>query len=327
MTERENALEIIRFGKPEKIVWHIPEYNLTYLGCNHESFDGIGDNCAAGTKWRDIWGTLWHKEKDDYMGLPEEYPLDEPSKLKDYRWPNPKDERIIGQTYRQREKFVEGSDVFLNARHRDTLWEKAYMLVGMENMMVYFYTEPEYAKEVLGRIMDFQLEIAKMYVENGAEVARLGDDLGTQTSLLMSRDIIQEFLVPEYRRLISYYKQHGVIIEFHSCGCIESIVDIFMDLGVDVLNPLQASANNLAEIREKTDGKMCLRGGISTALIANGTPEEIEADVRDKIALLGKNAGYFCSPDQKIPWTDENYRAFTEALDRWGRYPLKQLAK
>ena len=93
------------------------------------------------------------------------------------------------------------------------------MLVGMENMMVYFYTEPEFAKEVLGRIMDFQLGIAKMYVENGAEVVRLADDLGGQTSLLMSREMIEEFLVPEYRRLIEFYKKHNVIIEFHSCGC------------------------------------------------------------------------------------------------------------
>ena len=322
MTERENALEIIRFGHPEKIVWHIPEYNLTYLGCNHESFDGVSDSAPAGTRWKDIWGTGWHKEADGYMGLPEEYPLDEPEKLKDYRWPDPADERIVGQTYRLREQFVEGSDIFLNARHRDTLWEKAYMLVGMENMMVYFYTEPEFAKEVLGRIMDFQLGIAKMYVENGAEVVRLADDLGGQTSLLMSRGMIEEFLVPEYRRLIEFYKKHNVIIEFHSCGCIESIVDLFMDLGVDVLNPLQASANNLQKIREQTDGKMCLRGGISTALIANGTPEEIEADVKQKIRMLGKNGGYFCSPDQKIPWTDENYKAFRDALDRWGRYPL-----
>lgn len=325
MTEKENALEIIRFGKPEKIVWHIPEYNLTYLGCNHESFDGIGDNCPAGTHWKDIWGTVWHKEHDEFMGLPEICPLDEPEKLRGYRWPDPADERIVAQTYRQREKFDPKSDVFINGRHRDTLWEKAYMLVGMENMMVYFYTEPDFAKEILHNIMDFQLGIAKLYVENGVEVVRLGDDLGGQCSLLMSREIIQEFLVPEYRRLIQFYKERGVIVEFHSCGCVQDMLDIFMDMGVDVLNPIQASANDLARIRRETDGKLCLRGGISTGLIANGTPEQIEADVRDKIALLGRNAGYFCSPDQKIPWSDENYAVFTRALEKWGRYPLKQI--
>lgn len=84
------------------------------------------------------------------------------------------------QTYKQKEKFDTNADVFINGRHRDTLWEKAYMLVGMENMMVYFYEESEFAKEVLGKIMDFQMGIAKLYVENGAEVICLGDDLGSQ---------------------------------------------------------------------------------------------------------------------------------------------------
>lgn len=323
MTNRENALEIIHFGKPERIVEEAPEHVLAYLGCDHESFDGTDDNCPAGTRWRDIWGTGWHKEKAEYMGLPEICPLDEPEKLAFYKWPNPTDERICGRIYEQREKYDPADDVFLTAYHRDTLWEKAYMLVGMENMMTYFYTEPEYAREILGRIMDFQLGMAKVYLKNGVEVVRFSDDLGTQNSLLMSKDMITEFLVPEYRRLFEVYKKKNVIIEFHSCGCIGEIIEILINLGASVLNPIQANANNLAELRKKTDGRLCLRGGISTELIMAGDTAQIEADVKKKIALLGKNGGYFCCPDQRMPWKQKSHNAFTAALREWGAYPIR----
>lgn len=322
MTEKQNALEIIRFGKPEKIVWHIPEYNLTYLGCNHESFDGVDDRAPVGSRWTDVWGTGWHKVHEGVMGLPEVCPLDEPEKLAAYQWPDPFDERLISQTHRLRAALPEGADVYITGRHRDTLWEKAYMLVGMEDLMVYMVTEPEFAREVFHRIMDFQLGIAQTYLECGVEVVRLGDDMGAQNGLLLSKDMIREFLVPEYKRLIDFYKAHGVLIEFHSCGCIQDMVDIFMELGVDVLNPLQATANDLGRIRRETQGKMCLRGGVSTELIATGTREEIEKDVHEKIWLMGQNAGYFCSPDQRIPWSDERQGWFMDAVAKYGRYPL-----
>lgn len=291
MTEKQNAMEIIRFGKPEKIVWHIPEYNLTYLGCNHESFAGVGDESPVGSEWTDIWGTGWKKIHEGVMGLPVVCPLDDPEKLAQYQWPDAGDSRITGQIYALRERFAEGSDLYITGRHRDTLWEKAYMLVGMEDLMVYFYTEPEFVKTVLHRIMDFQLGIAAHYLRCGVEVVRLGDDLGTQTGPLMSPAIIREFLMPEYRRLINFYKQHHVLIEFHSCGCVQDLTDIFLELGIDVLNPIQATANDLGLIRLRTAGRLCLRGGISTELIASGSREQIEADVREKICLLGRDAG------------------------------------
>lgn len=97
------------------------------------------------------------------MGFPKVNPLSDVENLKTYRWPDPNDERICRKIYKMAEDFHERDTKFLTGSHRDTLWEKAYMLVGMENMMKYFYMEPEYAKEILHKIMDFQLGIAKHY--------------------------------------------------------------------------------------------------------------------------------------------------------------------
>ncbi|MBL8028037.1 MAG: hypothetical protein JNL74_16570 [Fibrobacteres bacterium] len=319
MTNKENALRIIHFDHPEKVVGSMPEYGLSYLGMNHESYKGEGHNCPLGTVWHDIWGTRWHKEHEGVMGFPRGNPLAEVSALKNYEWPDPEDERLVSKMALLKEKFP-GGDLFLSGAHRDTLWEKSYMLVGMENMMMYFYTEPEYAKEILHRIMDFQIGMAKHYLNYGVEIIHFGDDLGTQTGPLLGPTIVNDFLVPEYRRLFELYKTHNVIFDFHSCGNIYHMLDTFIDLGVNILNPIQATANNLPQIREKTMGKIALLGGVSTDLVMKGSRDSIRTKVKETINVLGKDGGYFCRPDQGMPFPEENLKIFWEAVDEFGKY-------
>lgn len=80
--------------------------------------------------------------------------------------------------------------------------------------------------------MDFQLGIARHYLSLGVEMVTMSDDLGTQHGLLLSPTLIHDFLLPEYKRLFDLYKSKGVLVNFHSCGYIEPILDVFMDLGV-----------------------------------------------------------------------------------------------
>lgn len=321
LNEKQNALEIMRFGKPEAVVTCWPEYCIHYHGVNHEGYEGGGHDLPVGSVWTDIWQTEWHKEHPDVMGFPRGNPLAETSALKQYQWPHPDDERICGKIYDLHAKFP-GGDVFLAGSHRDTLWEKAYMIVGMERMMEYFYTEPEYAKEVLHRIMDFQLGIARHYLALGVELVNAGDDLGTQKSLILSPGIIEEFIVPEYRRLFDLYRSKGVIINFHSCGHIEPMLETFIGLGINILNPLQVTANDLAAVRSKTQGRMALMGGVSTHTLMEGPVDRIAQETREAILLLGRHGGYFCAPDQYMPWPREHYEAYRRALDRYGKYPL-----
>jgi uroporphyrinogen decarboxylase len=192
----------------------------------------------------------------------------------------------------------------------------------METMMVAFHAEPGFAREILHRVMDFQLGIAAHYLKLGIGIAGLGDDLGTQRGPLLSPDIIQGFLVPEYERLFRLYREKGVIIGFHSCGKIEWMLDTFMRLGVDVLNPIQATANDLDRVRAVTQGRMALQGGISTEIIMNGPPERITEEVRRRIWQLGRDGGYFCSPDQGMPFPPAHIEALHQAVEQFGKYPL-----
>jgi uroporphyrinogen decarboxylase len=158
----------------------------------------------------------------------------------------------------------------------------------------------------------------------GVEMVSVSDDLGTQCGLLLSPDIVHEFFVPEYRRLFALYKTRKVLINFHSCGHIAPLLDVFMELGVDILNPVQATANDLAVVRQKTAGRMALQGGISSGLIAQGPASAIRAEVRRRIWQLGRDGGYFCGPDQGMPWPEAHIQALRDAVDEFGHYPLQE---
>lgn len=319
MTNKENALRILRFDSPERIVSDIPAHYISYFGVDHEGWDGHGEDLPPHSMWSDIWNIRWEKELPDVMGFPKGNPLAEVSALKDYVWPDPNDERLISDIYRKA-GLGRGADAFLTGSHRDTLWERAYMLVGMEALMEYFFTEPEFVKDVFHHIMDFQLGIAEHYLAAGVEVVECGDDLGTQRALLLSPRIINEFLVPEYRRLYSMYKERGVIINFHTCGHIEPLIDLFVELGIDVINPVQATANDLSAIVSKSGGRLALQGGVSTKIIMEGPEEAIRAAVKHAIATAGGRGGYFCAPDQGMPFPPENIAAFNRAVEELGVY-------
>ena len=84
MTNKENALQIIWFGNPERVVGELPLYRLSYLGCDHEGYESGGHHLPVGSKWTDIWQTQWHKEHPDVMGFPRGNPLADIRNLKDY---------------------------------------------------------------------------------------------------------------------------------------------------------------------------------------------------------------------------------------------------
>jgi uroporphyrinogen decarboxylase len=329
MDPKQNALEIIRFGKPERVTSGPPCFECNYFGIDHQPFEGVGGHDSpVGTRWHDVWGVGWRRELDGVMGFAVEHPLADLARggLARYRFPDPNDERLCGRIYQRAELArQQGAKAvgFVSGGHRETLWERCYNLVGMDNVMMAMTDAPEAVRELLGRVMDFQLGMAKHYLAIGIEMAHLGDDLGSQRGLLFSRGMLDEFFVPQYRRLASLYKQRGVLISFHSCGHIEPIVDFFIDLGVNILNPVQATANDLANVRRLSHGRMVLQGGVSTHTIMVGPVEAIRAETRQRLWQLGREGGYFCAPDQGMPFPPAHRAAFEQTLAEFGAYPLR----
>ncbi len=324
MNEKKNARQIIEFGKPERVLTAPPTHPISFYGANHEGFEGGGHHLPVGEQWTDIWGVRWHREQEGVMAFPRGHPLAYLStSLDSYAWPDPDDPRICNQIYEQAKGWNRKA-TFLTGSHRDTLWEKSYMLVGMEAMMINFHAEPVAAKALLHRIMDFHLGIARHYVAAGVEMVGMSDDLGTQRGLLLSPKVIEEFLIPEYRRLFDFYREHQVLINFHSCGHIMPLLETFINLGVDILNPIQATANDLPKLREITQGRMALQGAVSSITLVRGPVEAIRAEVAERIWQLGREGGYFCGPDQGMPWPEAHIEALHKAVAEFGAYPLKK---
>lgn len=323
MNAKENALRIIRFDGPERVAKGCPTHGTGYLGCNHEGYDGGGHHLPVHTRWKDIWGTTWHRRHEGVMGFPEDPPLaDLVNDLPRFAWPDPDDERICGRIYEKAGGW-DHDEAFLCGSHRDLIWEKSYMLVGMENIMCYLHTDPQAVRDLLHGIMDFQLAIAEHYVKVGVEMVTMSDDLGTQRGLLFSPEIVHEFFVPEYERFFEFYRRHGVLTNFHSCGNITPLVGMFVNLGVSILNPVQATANDLDEVRRSSAGRMALQGGVSSATIVSGPATAIRDEVAQRLWQLGREGGYFCGPDQGMPWPEEHFQALSDAVDELGQYPLQ----
>ena len=326
MNPRENALRIVRFDQPACIVENFPNWDISYFGVHHDPFEGVGGhNVPVGTRWRDIWGVGWQKELEGVMGYAREHPLADLTQIEHFAFPDPDDERICGRVYQRAREASEAdrANKFLLGSHRETLWERCYNLVGMDRLMMAFIDTPDLVRQLLNRVMDFQLGIARHYLAVGIEVAHLGDDLGSQRAPLFSPDMLREFFVPEYRRLVGLYKQHGVTLNFHSCGHVEPILEVFMDLGIDVLNPVQASANDLDRVRARTAGRLALMGGVSTATLVNGPLEAIRHEARLRLWQLGRDGGYFCGPDQYLPFPPDHIAVLRQTVADFGRYPLK----
>jgi len=327
ISAKENFLRAVKFSEPEYVPnsFTAPTARVSYYGANPEDIAPGTEPVKEGrrTVWRDIWGTGWERVEgaEGVMPLYKTYPLAELKDWEDYVWPDPRSEMVIGRIAKNAEK-VDRERFLLVGSHRSTIIERCWKLVGMANMIKMIYSDSNRAKWLFSELIDFGLKIAEEYVRVGIDMAALGDDWGWQRGPLMPPEIFVKYVKPQYKRLIDFYKEHGILIHFHSCGCIQDIIDHFVDLKIDVLNPIQATANNLDLIRDKTQGKMALEGGVSSGTLMHKEPEEIVKEVRQRLRQLGEKGGYIIGPDQGLPFPTRNVVALIKTTEIYGKYPL-----
>jgi uroporphyrinogen decarboxylase len=127
----------------------------------------------------------------------------------------------------------------------------------------------------------------------------VADDVGTQEGLMVSREMFREFFAPRLSRLVDLAHSHGAKLLFHSCGAIRPLVEDIIEIGVDILDPLQAAAKGMEPEALKADfgDRLCLHGGICTQhLLPEGSPEDVRSEVRRRIGILGDGGGYILAP-------------------------------
>lgn len=314
MTAKENLLRAIGCREPE----YVPRGNEGVMaGAAYEGNFRIG--C-----WTDAWGTRWETTRDDMVPFPKGSPLPDLRRIDDYVVPDPHalfeadlslPERIA-QIPEREDKLVFGQQTYF-------VFERAWALTGLDSFLAGFYEHPDELRELLRRIADYNIAVFERYIDLGVDGVSFSEDLGTQRALMVSPQVFREFLKPEYARIFAPVKAAGKLINFHSCGCVQDIVEDLIEVGVDILNPVQARANDLALMKQKAHGRIALMGGIDTQhVLMLGTPDGVEAEVKRVLAILAPGGGCIIGPDQGMPFPRENIEALWRAAERWGRYPL-----
>jgi uroporphyrinogen decarboxylase len=320
MDARTNFLEAVRFGNPGYVpcTLSMPVKRVGFYGVNPD------DNRPDGAEtWTDLWQVRHRHQMDGVMPFPVYHPMEHLDDWSEYIWPDPADPALYEDMKNTIAALPDRDAVLVSGSHRSTLLERAWKLVGMDNLFMMMITDPDRVAWLLERIMDFQLGVAEQYVRIGIDMASPGDDHGTQASLLFSPELFRKLYKPQYARLFSFYRSRDIVINFHSDGNVLPLVDDFIELGIDILNPVQATALDLPELRQRTAGRMALLGGVSTGTIEKGTPEDVREEVRNRIRTLGREGGYICGPDHSLPFPPANVAALRSAVEEYGGYPIE----
>jgi uroporphyrinogen decarboxylase len=187
-----------------------------------------------------------------------------------------------------------------------SVWQHPSFLRGLDQLMMDLIADAEMAGYMLDRFTDFYVEYFRRMFEAAPgliDILRIADDLGTQGGLLMSPEMFEQFIAPRVRRLVELAHAHDVAVMFHSCGAIRPLLAKLIDTGIDILDPIQVTAEGMdpAAIYARTAGRLCLHGSIDTQqLLPRGEPETIVETAESRIAQLGMNGGLILAPSHVL---------------------------
>ena len=202
-----------------------------------------------------------------------------------------------------------------------TVWETAWALRGLERMMMDLVERPE----LVGRILDipysYHLAAARKLVEMGVDMVWLGDDVGSQQGMMLSPTMWRAILKPRLGGFVRTLKEINseVKVAYHSCGDITAIVGDLVEIGVDVLNPVQPACLNLEHLKDAYGDKLCFWGSIDEQqTLPFGTPEDVRREVEARIRVLGRHGGLILGPTHHVQLDTpmENFWAMVDAVTK-----------
>lgn len=243
--------------------------------------------------------------------------MTDPALVDTFPWPDPEEHIDFNEARRLAMEAPEDSarmGIMWAAHFQD-----ACSAFGMENALLTMMIAPDMFRAVIDRITDFYIRCGEIFYEatkGYLDAVLIGNDFGSQNGLLVAPEELREYVFPGTKRLVDQAKSYGLKVVHHSCGAIHPIVEDLFDLGIDVIHPIQAKARDMQAEKLKADfaGKGCFFGGVDAQhLLVNGTPEEVEADVKRLKEIFP--TGLILSPSHEAILPDIN-PANVEALFR-----------
>jgi uroporphyrinogen decarboxylase len=313
MEKREVVKRALAFKEIPYVPWHfkftveakekliryldgrdVEEYlhnHLLELGNDIGFFEYLGNNL-----YKDVFGVIWDRSIDKDIGNVIKTVLPEPT-LAGYRFPDPLDSRyfedIPGKTAMYGDRFRLFAIGF-------SLFERAWTMRGMENLLMDFCVNPSFVHELMNAITEYnvaQIGKALTYDIDGVE---LGDDWGQQRGLIMGYDSWKEFIYPYLRRTYKAIKDKGKHVFIHSCGDVDELFNDLAEIGVDCFNPFQPEVMDVKSLLKQYHGKLSFWGGLSIQkILPFGTISDV-VDESQALMALGRGGGYIFAPSHAV---------------------------
>ncbi len=351
MTSRERTLAAIDLGTPDRVpldIWATEEVwgklrahfqtedNAVVRRALHiDGFSGAGPAYVG-----PAIAQLTDGSTADYWGMrtrPMQYPTGVYSEQ--CHWP-----LAFAKTVADLEQYAWPSPDWFDFRgvreqceaHREHAIEAGYFapfyffnkLRGLEQSLLDLALNPELAHAIVDRLGDYFYRYAERLFEAGGgliDITQLTDDFGTQTGLMISLEMFDEFFLPHYRRLAKLIHDHGIRIFHHDDGAMWDLIPRLIDLGVAVINPIQYRCGNIdrAWLKATYGDRLAFHGGVENqAVLPFGSVAEVAAEVRECIATLGQGGGYILAPCHNLQAVTpvENIVAMYETAYEAGEY-------
>jgi uroporphyrinogen decarboxylase len=206
------------------------------------------------------------------------------------------------------------------------LFEKACLLHGISPFLMDLYKNPIFVEKILNKLTEFDSKLINEVCKYDIDIFFGSDDLGTQHSLFFPPEIFRKFFKERWRKLLEIPRNRKIPIMFHSDGNIEKIIPDLIDIGVDILNPIQPRALNPKIVKEKYGEKIAQWGTIDIQYtLPFGTINDIINEVLNRIRTVGYDGGLVLAPSHTIlpDVPIENYLAFIIVAKKYGIYPIK----
>lgn len=305
------------FGQPEEDLGYVMGNDLIKTAVGMENsyylYDTPTYTCPFGVEWRNVSNYTGAYTEIIGGALTDD---SDGSKLSAYQIPDPDDPALYTHVREAVQKY--GKEKFIIGSCQCSIFETAWYLHGLEDTMMDMVADEDYANEMFDKIMQFPLKAGLHMIEAGADMIWLGDDVATQQNMMMSVPMWRKYFKERYARIFEQFRQarKDIVIAYHSCGNCTDILDDMVEIGLNVLNPIQPLAMNPYKIKERFGKKLTLFGAIDVQeLMPRGTREQIVQTVRDYKKYLGAGGGYILSPAHHLQSDTslENILAFYDA--------------
>ena len=296
-------------------------------------------NAARGPRdpYINSWGTsqIRLSEGDWTSGVP---PLKAATTLEEieaFPWPDMTDPTRVAHCKAQAKKLAEENEyAVMGVPWLLFPFERAFSMQGMDTFLLNMAMYPDFATALLAKITEKCKEMMEVFLRETGEyldIIKIGDDLGTQESLMISPKMYRQMVKPFHADLIAFTKERtDAKVFFHTDGDVFNLIEDFIEIGVDILNPIQTSAGRMSDLEglKQTYGdRITFCGAIDTHhILPNGTPEEVQQEVKRVIDILGPGGGYLAASVHTImnDVPAENVLAMVDAVEKYGQYPLKK---